>query len=145
MDGGYYSGGQNSVEHWEYPVQPQYLDVAHDTSPYHNTTPPTPPRICPVDWRSIEHIFHFLVDTHRHCRQHGLRWTAIHHWKSRYATDNGSSAGDVEPITASGPVAGSENRTSIRSTSSNRNVVLPKTILDCLGAYPKLSRSCRCW
>ena len=31
---------------------------------------------------------------------HGLCWTAIHHWKSRYATDNGLSADDIEPITA---------------------------------------------
>ena len=42
-------------------------------------------------------------------------------------------------------VAGSENRTSVRSTSSNRNVVLSKTVSDCLGVYPKLSSSCHCW
>ena len=42
----------------------------------------------------------------------------------------------LSPYQPSGPVAGSENRTSVWSTSSIRNVVLPKTVSDCLGIYP---------
>ena len=33
-------------------------------------------------------------------------------------------------------MAGSENRTSVRSTCSNKNAVLPMTVSDCLGVYP---------
>ena len=38
----------------------------------------------------------------------------------------------LSPQQHRGPVTGSENRTSVQSTSSNRNVVLPKMVSDCL-------------